>query len=31
MRNVSGKGCTENRNTHFMFKNRFKKIVPLMI
>jgi hypothetical protein len=25
MRNVSGKSCRENQNTHFMFKNFFSK------
>jgi len=30
MRNVSDKCCRENQNTHFMFSNRFLKIVSLM-
>jgi len=30
MRNVSGKSCRENQNTHFMFHNMFPKIVPFM-
>jgi hypothetical protein len=25
MRNISDKSCTENRNTHFMFSNVFRK------
>jgi hypothetical protein len=30
MRNVSGKSCRENQNTHFMFNNFSPKIVPFM-
>jgi uncharacterized membrane protein len=30
MRNFSGKICTENQDTHFMFNNVFLKIVPFM-
>jgi len=30
MRNVSGKHCRENQNTHFVFSNFFLKIVPFM-
>jgi hypothetical protein len=29
MRNVTGKSCRENQNTHFMF-NKFSKIVGVM-
>jgi len=30
MRNVSGKRCRENQNTHFVFNKLFLKIMPLM-
>jgi hypothetical protein len=30
MRNVSGKSCRENQNTHFLFNSIFPKIVPFM-
>jgi hypothetical protein len=30
MRNVSDKSCTENQNTHFMFRKLFPKILPFM-
>jgi len=30
MRNVSGKSCTENQNTHFVFGNFFIVTLPLM-
>ena len=30
MRNVSDKSCRENQNTHFMFSNIFRKILPFI-
>ena len=30
MRNVSGKSCRENQNTHFVLNNIFPKIVPFV-
>jgi len=30
MRNISGKSCKANQNTHFMFNNIFPKMVPFM-
>jgi hypothetical protein len=30
MRNVSGKSCRENQNTHFIFSNFVTQIVPFM-
>jgi len=30
MRNVSGKNCRENQNTHFMFNNFFSQIKAIM-
>jgi hypothetical protein len=30
MKNVSGKSCRENQNTHFMFSNFFSKILKLL-
>jgi len=30
MRNLSGKSCTENQNTHFVLSDIFSKIVPFM-
>jgi len=30
MRNVSGKSCRENQNTHFISSNFLSKIVPFM-
>jgi hypothetical protein len=30
MRSVSDKSCRENQNTHFVFRNYFRKTVPFM-
>jgi len=30
IKNISGKCCRENQNTHFMFNNSFSRVVPFM-